>query len=64
MCPMFQRAIANAKTLQEVEKLQAMLAINQIPGHTTTTTNGSSGGEWFTGQHKSVPVSQCLSAPL
>lgn len=40
-----QKAIASAKTLSEVEKLQAMLAVNQIPGH----TNGQvAAGKYFT----------------
>ncbi|KAF6030217.1 SNRPA1 [Bugula neritina] len=37
-----RKAISAAKTLGEVERLQAMLAVNQVPG---LTTNGSTNGQ-------------------
>lgn len=39
-----QKAIAGAKTLGEVEKLQAMLAVNQVPGLAPPANGASNGG--------------------
>lgn len=53
-----QKAISAAKTLGEVERLQAMLAVNQVPG---LTTNGSTNGKLCM---LTVPHYHCSSSVL